>query len=117
MTTRNKCTACGTIFSDGDAERRTEFDRSEFWGAVQVDRIEYLLCPLCKCDELDEVTVCECTEGELYADEDYCETCLREGKYGHWYEPADETVEALGLAEQDGPEEYPRHSAARTMRR
>ena len=55
MNVEYKCTECHAVFDESDARIRTEFDRSEFWGAVQVHRIDYVCCPDCGGDEVDEL--------------------------------------------------------------
>ena len=49
-----KCDNCGRVFTDEQADTRKECV-GEFWGAPAYK--EYLVCPDCKSDEIDEYYV------------------------------------------------------------
>lgn len=112
MIKRCKCNHCSEIFEQQDAPTREETERSEAWGQIAVTTAVYVLCPSCGSENWSEVWVCECEQAEPYGDEDYCEACLKAGEYHRDYEPLPETVAALELDAEGGPEHVEPMTAA-----
>jgi hypothetical protein len=73
-----RCGNCDHTFLESDAERVTEVEPSEAWGAREVRESCLLACPECGDGDLDPIEICrECLVGEAN-DGGFCGACAPE---------------------------------------